>query len=150
MRIDGFYLREVFVREMQKNWTETYEVADQKSVLANANAIRCRIAYKLKVYHSDGNFDSYKVCKATDRPRVRGPKPLLRLKARNVLHWNVDHGQGTLRRGSTSADTTFVRMIIFIELILNFLYSITVVNGAYMQIEAANREIYIRPSEEFR
>lgn len=126
----SWILEEAFDKEMRENWADAYEEIEQSAVPTDANIIGCHTVYKVKEAPS---------------PESDGE---LTMKARNVLHGNRDKDRYSVRRDSSSADLSVVRLTISIGLMLDFSFGVADVKGAYMQSGPAKRDIFVRPPRE--
>lgn len=125
----SWILEEAFNLEMSDNWDGAYELVDEWNVPRSANKIGCHAVFKVK--------------DATVHREIV-------LKACNVLHGNRDQDSFTVRRDSSSADLSVVRLVIYIGPILGFSFGTADVKGAYLQSGPALRDIYVRAPKEFK
>ena len=110
-------------KEFRDNWADAIELVDPADVPKDANVIRSHSVYKVK----------------TDE------EGQLKLKTRIVPHGNRDEGRFGVRRDSSSAELSVIRLLLALATILGFSIWTTDVKGAYMQSGLIDRLIYVRP-----
>lgn len=109
--------------ELSENWKDAYLEVNANNLSKDANVIGSHFVFKVKA-DIDGS---------------------LKLKARLVLHGNRDRDRFTVRRDSSSADLSVVRLLLSLSVMLRLEIATADVKGAYMQSGRIQRDIYVRP-----
>ena len=109
------------------NWKDVYEQVDEASAPANANIIRSHTVYKVK---SD-------------------EQSTLKLKARIVAHGNEDKEKDFVRKDSSAAQFTVIRLLLSAAAYHGFRLGKIDVKKAYLQSGPIRRQVYVRPPKEY-
>lgn len=120
-------LQEALKAEHDSNWADAYEVMQENSVPRNANVISSHVVYKLKT-EEDGKR---------------------KMKARIVPHGNHDDEKDDVRKDSSNASLSVVRLLLSLVTFLGFRIGTADIKGAYLQSGPIKRDIYVRPPRDW-
>lgn len=121
-------LEEAFKTEHNSNWAEAYTDVCDHSALRHANVITSHVVYKVKT-QEDGSRS---------------------LKARIVPHGNRDDEKNDIRKDSSTAQLSTIRLLLSLVTFLGFRLTTADIKGAYLQSGPVKRDIYVRPPREWR
>lgn len=120
----SWVLDEALASEHSSNWADAYEEVDERYVPWNANVVTSHVVYKVK----------------TDEERDR------KLKARIVPHGNEEDDKDSVRKDSSNAQLSIVRLPLSLFTFLFFSIKTVDIKGAYLQSGPIKRDTYMRPS----
>lgn len=112
---------------MRKTWTDAFEDRAQESMPPGANNIRCLSVLKVG---EDGDE--------------------LRIKSRNLLLVSRHRARLAVRRDSSAANVSVVRIFLSLEVVLGFSFGTADVNGEYMLSGLIRSELFECPRNSTR
>lgn len=72
-----------------------------------------------------------------------------KLKARIIPHGNEDAEKGEIRKDSSNAQLSIIRLLLSLVTFLGFAIKTADIKGAYLQSGPIKRDIYVRPPREW-
>lgn len=122
----SWIVEEAIETEVEDNWKDAYEIAQEDEIPPDANVISSHFVFKVK----------------TDET---GKK---KLKARMCPHGNKDKMKGLIRFDASSARFDVIRMMLSIACLLGLISGCVDIKGAFLQSGPINRILYVRPPRE--
>lgn len=123
----SWIIEEAFQAEHDSNWADAYVSISEKNVPTGVNVVNSHVVYKIK----------------TDEQGER------MLKARICPHGNEDDDKESIRKDSSNAQLTIIRLLLSLVTFLNFDVKTADIKGAYLQSGPIKREVFVRPPKEW-
>lgn len=123
----AWIVQKALQQEHENNWEMAYRYISEDIMPRNANVISSHVVYKVKT-SEDGTMN---------------------LRARICPHGKRDDMKDDLRKDSTTAQFSVIRLLLSIATCSRVRLGLVYISGAYMQIGPIKRQIYGRPAREW-